>query len=62
MSNSKTPGSDGLTFEFYKIILPFLSDILFKLYKEIETKQSLPHSMKMGVISLLYKKSGEKSV
>ena len=60
MSNNNSPSSDGLTVEFYKMFLPHLSDILFKLYKEIETKESLSHSMKMGVITLLYKKKGDK--
>lgn len=60
MFNNKSLGLDGLIVEFYKMFLLYLSDILFKLYKEIEIKELLLYSMKMGVIILLYKKKGDK--
>lgn len=61
MANNKSPGS-GLTVEFYKMFLPYLRDVLFKLFKEIETKETLSHTIKMGVITLIYKKKGDKKL
>ena len=62
MANNKSPGSDGLTVEFYKAFLPQLRNILFKLYVEVEKKETMSNSMKMGVITLLYKKKGDKKL
>lgn len=62
MANNKSPGSDGLTVEFYKMFLPYLRDVFFKLFKEIKTKEILSHTMKMGVITLIYKKKGDKKL
>lgn len=60
MASNKSPGPDGLTVEFYKRFLPELKNVLYKLFLEIEEKETLSHSMKMGVITLLYKKKGDK--
>ena len=60
MANNKSPGSDGLTVEFYRTFLPQLKDILYKLYLEIENREEMSHSMKIGVITLIYKKRGDK--
>lgn len=60
MASNKSPGPDGLTIEFYRKFLPQLKNVLYKLFLEIEEKETLSHSMKMGVITLLYKKKGDK--
>ena len=60
MANNKSPGSDGLTVEFYRTFLPQLKDILYKIYSEIENREEMSHSMKMGIITLIYKKKGDK--
>lgn len=60
MARNKSPGPDGLTVEFYRKFLPHLKTILYKLFLEIEKQETLSHSMKMGNITLLYKKKGDK--
>ena len=60
MANKKSPGFDGLTVEFYDFILPQLKNILYKLYLEIENREEMSHSMKMGIITLICKKKGDK--
>ena len=56
--NNKSPGSDGLTAEFYKHFWGELREILYKVYKEGLERGCLTPSQRMGVITLLPK--GEK--
>ncbi|CAC5367732.1 unnamed protein product [Mytilus coruscus] len=60
MSKNKSPGSDGLTVEFYCQFYNELRNVLFDLFNVIEKKVFLGRSMKCGVISLIYKKKGDK--
>ena len=60
MDNNKSPVSDVLTVEFYRTFLPQLKDILCKPYLEKENREEMSHSMKMGIITLIYKKMGDK--
>lgn len=62
MSKNKSPGSDGLTVEFYCTFFDSLTDILVKLYTEVENNSMLSRSMRSGVISLIYKKKGDKKL
>lgn len=52
---NKSPGSDGITAEFYKHFSDPLTPFLFEVYKESLTNMSLPPSMTQGVISLIPK-------
>ena len=55
----KSPGLDGLTYEFYKTFLPILGDSLVELYNNsLFTSQQLPDSFNSAVISL-QQKSGD---
>lgn len=60
MSKNKSPGSDGLTVEFYCKFYPVLKDILLKLFNAVENCNTLSRSMRNGVLSLIYKKKGDK--
>lgn len=61
MAHNKSPGQDGLTVEFYCKFYPILSDVFIHIIKEIQTKGELSRSMKLGVISLIYKNKGERT-
>ena len=60
MSKNKSPGSDGLTVEFYCCFYNELRDVLYKLFNTIENEGTMAKSMKCGVISLVYKKKGDR--
>ncbi|VDI42306.1 Hypothetical predicted protein [Mytilus galloprovincialis] len=60
MARNKSPGSDGLTVEFYCTFFSSLKDILLKLFEEIEKYSKLSRSMRCGIISLIFKKKGDK--
>ncbi len=52
---NKSPGSDGLTHEFYKTFIEVLAPILWKLYKSMEERGEVPETMSLGVITIMYK-------
>jgi len=60
MSKNKSPGSDGITMEFYNQFWNVIGDILLKLYKNVQEEEIMSRSMRHGIISLIYKK-GDKS-
>lgn len=60
MSKNKSPGSDGLTVEFYCTFFSSLKDILLKLFQTVEEQLCMSRSMKCGIISLIYKNKGER--
>ena len=62
MKNEKSPGSDGLTKEFYIIFWNDLKDILEEMLNNIYLANSLSESQKEGVIKLLYKKGNTKEL
>lgn len=55
---NKSPGSDGLTHEFYKTFLKILAPVLLKLFRSMEEKKEVPKSMCLGVIMILFKNKG----
>ncbi|CAC5395159.1 unnamed protein product [Mytilus coruscus] len=61
LSKNKSPGSDGLTVEFYCKFYSELKYVLLKLFDAIEEEGILSRSMKCGIISLVYKKKGERN-
>ena len=55
-ANDKSPGSDGLPAEFYKVFWPEIKNLLCSVYNNSFQVKSLPQSMRRSVISLLPKK------
>lgn len=60
LSNGKSPGTDGLTSEFYKVFKDVLCPVLFRIYEYFFNKEQLTNSMKRGMIKIIYKKKGDK--
>ncbi|KAJ1169246.1 hypothetical protein NDU88_001152 [Pleurodeles waltl] len=58
--SGKTPGSDGLPIEFYTSLWDLLGPDLLELYEEMEQERVMPHTLREGMIALLYKHKGEK--
>ena len=58
-SNHKSPGEDGLTYEFYKTFWDCLGPDLVSVMNDSFHKGKLSLSQRTGIISLLYKK-GDK--
>jgi len=54
----KSPGSDGLTWEFYNFFWEFIEEIYFKTFSEIKEVGELISSQKCAIVKLLYKKNG----
>lgn len=55
LSSDKSPGSDGLTDNFYNFFWDSIKFLLFKALTEITECLSLSHTMKQGVIILIPK-------
>uniref|UniRef100_A0A2D4K5G4 Uncharacterized protein n=1 Tax=Micrurus paraensis TaxID=1970185 RepID=A0A2D4K5G4_9SAUR len=53
--NNKTPGPDGLSGEFYKILEEILSPVMVDLYNEVLTNSSVPETWRDAIISLISK-------
>ena len=55
---NKSPGSDGLTKEFYDFFWDLLCPLYLDCLKEIEETHSLTESQKIGLIRISYEKKG----
>ena len=53
---NKSPGIDGLSANLYKTCFDILAEPLTKVLNHCFTHGKVPYSMKIGVLSLLYKK------
>ena len=62
MKNNKSPGSDGLTVEFYKCFWSKIKDMLMNSLNEGHRKQQLSPSQNMAVLALLFKKGNRNSI
>lgn len=51
----KSPGSDGLTSNFYRHFWEHIKDLIFHMLKEISELHILPTTMKQGIITLIPK-------
>lgn len=60
LKNSKSPGSDGLTSEFYKQFSEDLATFLLEVFVESFEKQCLPPTLTQGVITLIPKPKKDK--
>ena len=58
MNTNKSPGEDGLSAEFYKTFKFELYDYLNELYNNILLMKTVPESMSLVVITLIYKNKG----
>ena len=62
LQKNKSPGSDGLTKEFYDFFWESLCQLYFDCIKEIEEKEELSPSQKKGLIRISYKKMVESTL
>ena len=60
--NNKTPGTDGLTAEFYKFFWSDLGTEMTASFNYAFQKGSLSISQKRGIISLIPKKNKDKTL
>eukprot|EP00965_Chrysotila_dentata_P018369 611276-Pleurochrysis_carterae.AAC.1 len=58
MCKNKTPGSDGLTAEFYQTFESLTALLLHKVFMEMTKCKSLMKNMRRGDITLRYKLKG----
>ena len=56
LKKNKSPGIDGLTAEFYICFWHELKEILIDSYNESYDLECLPESMRLAVMSLIFKK------
>ena len=61
LNKNKSPGEDGLTPEFYLKFCNQIVPYLTELYNNIYFSENLAHSMKKGIITLIYKNKGNVS-
>lgn len=59
-SQGKSPGEDGLPFEFYETFWDILEKDILTIFKEFEGMDRLTDSFRVGIVSLLHKK-GDKT-
>lgn len=59
MANSKTPGSDGLSADFYKVFWDRLKDIFGNAVRTMMKDGKLHQTARSGIITLLAKKKTE---
>lgn len=57
---NKSPGSDGLTAEFYREFRDILAPLMLRVYVCMEEKRVVPESLAMGVLTMLYKGKGSR--
>lgn len=55
MSNGKSPGLDGLTFEFYKHFWSDIKHMILDAFRECIKSSNMSSTMKQGLITLLPK-------
>ena len=55
MANGKSPGTDGLTPDFYKMFWGKLKHILYEVFVESIEQGELPLTTRYGILSLLEK-------
>ena len=60
MVNNKSPGSDGLSVEFYKTFWNIIGKDLIEVYNYSYSNGELAESQKLSLVSLIYKK-GDKA-
>lgn len=56
----KSPGSDGLSADFYKIFKSILAPILLRLYNKMQATRSTPKTFALGIRTLIFKNKGSQ--
>ena len=59
--NNKSPGPDGLTYEFYKHFSQLVTPILERVYLMVYTQGKMPISMCNSHVRLIYKNKGQRA-
>ena len=62
MKKNKAPGLDGIITEFYQEFWPLISNLLVDVYNQSHDTGSLPDSLRISVMSLIYKKDDEDDI
>ncbi|GBG72515.1 hypothetical protein CBR_g12086 [Chara braunii] len=62
MKKGKCPGSDGLPVEYYQCFWEILGPELVTIFDKVLEGQDLGQDMRMGIISLLYKKGDRRNI
>ncbi len=62
MKGRKSPGLDGLTVEFYHQFWPVLKDVIVRAFNNSYDLGSLPESLRLAVISLIFKKGDTENL
>uniref|UniRef100_A0A3B4XD94 Reverse transcriptase domain-containing protein n=1 Tax=Seriola lalandi dorsalis TaxID=1841481 RepID=A0A3B4XD94_SERLL len=62
LNKNKSPGSDGLTAEFYIRFKEQLAPLLLDLYHTMQEQQKTPKSFTTGMITVIYKNKGERNI
>jgi hypothetical protein len=62
LNKNKSPGIDGLTVEFLVHFWNKLGDLYFKMVNEALSRNEFPKSLRMGVITLIYKKGDPSEI
>ena len=62
MPNNKSPGSDGIPIEFYKVYWNIICDDLFEVFQRGLEDQQLAYTQYLALIILLYKKGPREDI
>uniref|UniRef100_A0A3B4URR0 Reverse transcriptase domain-containing protein n=1 Tax=Seriola dumerili TaxID=41447 RepID=A0A3B4URR0_SERDU len=61
LNKNKSPGSDGLTADFYMAFSEQMAPLLLDLYQAIQDNKRTPESLTKGIITLIYKNKGDRN-
>ena len=61
-ASHRSPGEDGLPYEFYRVFWEQIGPLLLEVIKESFARGKLPRSCRTGVIKLLYKKGDKEDL
>ncbi|EPZ36920.1 hypothetical protein O9G_006233 [Rozella allomycis CSF55] len=62
LKQDKTPGIDGLGYEFYQLLWKLDKEFLLSIFKTIFETQSFPDSFKIFINTLVYKKNDKRDL
>jgi len=62
MALGKTPGPDGIGLEFYRKYWNLIAKDFTQVINDIHSSGNIPDEMKMGIITVIYKKNEKKTL
>ena len=62
LHDNKTPGTDGLPSEFYKIMWPYIKTLLLNCYTHIVSNNKMSITQRQGIITLIPKKDKDREL